>query len=487
MADPASVAPADRGGSAMSGGPDTSGGSTTSGGPDTSGGSATSGAPPASGGSRTGPAGPATGALAALYNECVHCGFCLPACPTYEVLGTEMDSPRGRLHLMHALETGRPPSAEPIARHLDLCLGCRACETECPSGVPFGEHLERARERLRGDRLRPLATRLLEGAVLRGVALPAWAHRAGAGFLRALVSSGLARVASRPPVSSLLPRRLVSALSLLDAASPRAVSLSARIPAKGTPRLRAGLLQGCVSRWVAGPINAAAARLLSASGVEVLVPAGQRCCGALHLHAGDRDGARRLARANIAAFEEAGALDAIVVTSAGCGSAMKSYGALFVDDPEWRDRAAVFAARVRDALEVLAETGPPQLAAPAKEEGRPDGARVAYHDACHLAHVQGVRAQPRALLASIPGLTLVPLADADRCCGSAGIYNLLHPDVAGAILDAKILRLRESGATIVAAANPGCLLQIAAGVRRAGLPIRVAHPLEILDEATRRT
>lgn len=420
----------------------------------------------------------APGALAAIYNECVHCGFCLPVCPTYDVLGTEMDNPRGRLYLMRALEEGKAHADEAIARHLDLCLGCRACESECPSGVPYGEHLEKARARLRGEKLRAPGTRFLEGAVLRAVAMPAWAQRAGAGLLRAVVGSGLAGLASRGPLASLLPRRLVSALDLLADADPRAVTLPVLTPATGTRRLRAGFLQGCVSRWVAGPVNAAGARLLAASGIEVAAPPGQGCCGALHLHSGDLPGARRLAQANIEAFEKAGPLDAIVVTSAGCGSAMKSYGTLFEDDPGWRGRAAAFAARVKDALELLAEVGAP----PARREVR---ATVAYHDACHLAHAQGIRAQPRELLAAVPGLTLAPLADADRCCGSAGIYNLLHPDVAGAILEAKIERLRASGATIVAAANPGCLLQIASGVRAAGLSLRVAHPLELLDEATR--
>src|SRR5262249_22002935 len=394
----------------------------------------------------------------------------------------EMDNPRGRLYLMRALEEGRvsagSTAAASLARHLDLCLGCRACESECPSGVPYGEHLEKARERLRGEKLRPLGTRLLEGAVLRAVTLPAGAQRAGAALLRVLVSSGLARLGGRGPLSKLLPRRLSGALALLADAEPRAVTLPERTPARGTPRLRAGFLQGCVSRWVTGPVNAAAARLLSASGVELAAPSGQGCCGALHLHSGDREGARRLARRNIEAFERAGTLDAIVVTSAGCGSAMKAYGALLENDPVWSARAAAFAARVKDALELLAEIGPP----PARRELP---VRVAYHDACHLAHAQGIRAQPRALLATVPGLALVPLADADRCCGSAGIYNLLHPDVAEAILDAKVERLKASGATIAAAANPGCLLQIAQGARRAGVPLRVVHPLELLDEATR--
>jgi glycolate oxidase iron-sulfur subunit len=260
--------------------------------------------------------------------------------------------------------------------------------------------------------------------------------------------------------------------------APRAASLPALTPARGTRRLRAGFLEGCVSRWVYGHVNEAATRLLTASGTEVVAPAGQGCCGALHLHSGDRAGARRLAKANIEAFEKAGALDAIVVTAAGCGSAMKEYGALFEGDPAWQDRAERFAAGVRDALELLAEIGLP----PVRREVQ---ATVAYQDACHLAHAQGIRAQPRALLASIPGVTLVPLEGADRCCGSAGIYNLLHPDVASAILQQKIKALRASGATVVAAANPGCLLQIAGGARQAGLPLRVVHPLEILDDACR--
>lgn len=427
-----------------------------------------------------GPPAAATGALAAIYNECVHCGFCLPVCPTYDVLGTEMDNPRGRLYLMRALEEGRAPAGPALARHLDLCLGCRACETECPSGVPYGAHLETARERLRTLKVRPLGTRLLEGAVLRAVGLPTGVQRAGSALLRAVVGTGLAGLAARDPLRRVLPRRIGRGLALLADASPRAASLPELTPARGTRRMRTGFLQGCVSRWVFGPVNEAAARLLTASGAEVAAPAGQGCCGALHLHAGDREGARRLARKNIEAFERAGNLDAIVVTSAGCGSAMKAYGALFEDDPAWRERAETLASRTRDALELLAQIGLP----PARRELR---ATVAYHDACHLAHAQGIRAQPRELLASVPGLTLVPLADADRCCGSAGIYNLLHPDVAGAILASKLERLKASGATIVAAANPGCLLQIASGAREAGIPLRAVHPLELLDEATRET
>jgi glycolate oxidase iron-sulfur subunit len=271
---------------------------------------------------------------------------------------------------------------------------------------------------------------------------------------------------------------LAAALSLLDAMSVNSASLPAVTPAAGVRRRRAGILEGCVNRWVFGNVNAASARLLSHSGCEVVAPADQGCCGALHLHSGDLAGARRLARVNIAAFERAGPLDAIVVTAAGCGAAMKEYASLFHGDEAWEARAAAFAAKSRDALELIAEAGPPlpRRAVPLA---------LAYHDACHLAHAQGVRSAPRELLASVPGLTLIPLAESDRCCGSAGIYNVLQPETANLILDRKIERLRESGADAVAAANPGCLLQIATGARRAGLGLRVAHPLEILDEATR--
>ena len=418
-------------------------------------------------------------------SECVHCGFCLPACPTYEALGTEMDSPRGRLHLMRALEEGRIGPSEPVVRHLDLCLGCRACETECPSGVPFGHRLEAAREKLRASPHRPAGVRALESMILNGVAAPAWTQRAGLGALSLLRTIGLTRLAGGPVGQALLPASLVAGARLVDSAAPGASGrpLSRVTPAEGVRRWRVGLLEGCVSRWMFGSVNEATVRLLAAAGCEVVVADGQGCCGALHAHSGDRQGARALARVNVAAFEAAGPFDAIVVNAAGCGSTMKDYGRLLAASPGEPDsdmprRATEFSARVRDALEWLAEIGPP---APVREVR----ARVAYHDACHLAHAQAVRAQPRELLGRVPGLQLVPLADSDRCCGSAGIYNLLHPEEGALILEPKLRRLRESGADVVAAANPGCLMHIAAGARRAGLPLRVAHPLELLDEACR--
>jgi glycolate oxidase iron-sulfur subunit len=427
-------------------------------------------------------------------SECVHCGFCLPACPTYAALGTEMDSPRGRLYLMEGLRSGALAPDEGVVRHLDLCLGCRACETECPSGVAYGERLTAARAMLHESRARPAAQRILERAVLAGVAAPAGAQRLAALLLRATQRAGLTallgsrrRPAGRGGEAGF--GRLRAAAALLaapagerrtgeDAPSSRVRRLT---PAAGTRRARVGLLLGCVGRWMFAPVNAATARVLSAAGCDVLAPREQGCCGALHLHSGDLEGARRLARRNIEAFERAGGdapLDAIAVNAAGCGSAMKEYGALFAGDPAWEPRARRVAERTRDALELLAELGAP----PAK---RPVPLRAALHDACHLVHAQRVRAAPRTLLAAVPGLQLAPLADSDRCCGSAGIYNLLHPEAAAAILRPKLARVRESGADVLLAANPGCLMHIAAGAREAGMPLEVRHPIEVLDEACR--
>jgi len=405
---------------------------------------------------------------------CVHCGFCLPACPTWSTLGTEMDTPRGRLALMDALLTGRAAPGPALVRHLDLCLGCRACETECPSGVRYGERLSEAREHLHGSAARPLRQRLLERAVLAGVALPPRLQDAGAWLLRELVHGGLLRAPRAPAGGTLATGAALLRGGVAELDAPP-VRLPNFLAARGTARRRVALLTGCVQRVLCGSVNAAAARLLSAAGCDVLVPRRQRCCGALHAHAGDRAGAQRLARRNIAAFERALPLDAIVVTAAGCGSVLRDYGALLADDPAWASRAARLAALARDATEVLAGLDPPLT--------RPVPARVALHDACHLVHAQGVRTPPRELLARVPGLQLVPLEQADRCCGSAGIYNLLHPREAGLILAEKLERLRASGADTVAAANPGCLLHIAAGARAAGLAVRARHPLQILDEA----
>ena len=416
--------------------------------------------------------------LPAASPSCVHCGFCLPACPTWRALGDEMDTPRGRLMLIDALRDGRLSADDPqVVRHLDLCLGCRACETACPSAVPYGRHLEEARELLFADAARPAAEDRLARAVLAGVALPPGVQglvaRVGGALARALAATPLARGDGR------VAQGLTLLARGLPPGSARAARLPRVTPAQGPRRMRVALLLGCVQRWMFGPTHEATARLLSAAGCEVVVPPGQRCCGALHAHSGDRQGARRLVRANLAAFARAGDFDALVVNAAGCGSHLRDIGELFGPEDPDAPAAHALAARTRDALQLLDELGLP-------EPRRALTARVALHDACHLAHAQGIRAAPRRLLGRVPGLELVPLADADRCCGSAGLYNVLHPQVAGRLGADKAAALADSGALVAAAANPGCLLQIRRALDAAGSTgVRVAHPLDLLDEACR--
>lgn len=393
-------------------------------------------------------------------SECVHCGLCLSACPTYLELGTEMDSPRGRIYLMRELEDGRMQLGADVVRHLDLCLGCRACEPACPSGVHYGELIEDARAFVEQHYERPWTERIWRAVVRDVFAYPArvraallpvrWAQRLGIWpLLRAVV-----------PFAHMLPE-------LRDGAALPAVS-----PASN-PRGRVGFLTGCVARELFGDTNAATVRVLQRNGWTVVTPPAQRCCGALHAHAGDPEAARSFARWNIDTFP--GDLDAIVVNAAGCGAAMKGYGHLLRDDPSYGARAAAFAAKVRDISEILA----PSLEPPANRLE----ARVAYHEACHLGHGQRVSDAPRALLRAIPGVELVSLNEADVCCGSAGSYNLVEPEMSRRLQARKIANVQASGATCIASANPGCTLQIRAGLRTAGSTIEVVHPVELLDRA----
>jgi glycolate dehydrogenase iron-sulfur subunit len=396
-------------------------------------------------------------------DACVHCGFCLQSCPTYLALEDENDSPRGRLVLMRALLDGALPPDDPDARtHLDRCLGCRACETACPSGVPYGSVLETARATLAGRRRRPLVARFVLAVFARPTLLGF--AMAGARLLRATrLSAVLARV----------PGRVGFAFAMLDATRPAFRSLSYDTPDDGV-RGTAALLDGCVMRGLFAPTNRATARVLAANGYRVIGAPGQRCCGALHAHAGDLDGARELARSNIAAFERAGA-DVIAVNSAGCGAMLEEYGHLLADDPAWADRAARLAARVRDVSELLAGAGP----APA----RGPTARVVYDAPCHLVHAQRVSEPPLHVLAAVGGLEMVPLAGAEQCCGGAGIYSLLQPAVSQAVLAPKVAGIRDSRAAFVATGNPGCLMQIGAGLSRAGVACRAVHPVDLLDAA----
>lgn len=411
-------------------------------------------------------------------SPCIHCGFCLPACPTYALLGTELDSPRGRLVLMQGLADGSLDATPSVVRHLDLCLGCRACETACPSGVPYGEHLEQARSRLRTHPARDPGHRRSERFALWAVGLPALVQRLGGALLGLLSASGLAGLAA-----SLLPGRAGAAAGLLASTRPR----PARLPASLAPtraradgrRPRVGLLTGCVGGAVLGEVTESAARLLAAAGCEVVVPAGQVCCGALHAHAGDERGAARLLAANLDAFEAAGPLDAVAVTAAGCGSALKEGARRFPGDPTLAARAQAFADGVRDTLELLDELGLP-------DGGRGAAERVACLDACHLAHAQRLPGLGGRVLSQVPGLELVPLATSDRCCGSAGIYNLLHPEEAAALGDERLAQVAEAGAEVLATANAGCLMHLSARARATGSKLRCEHPLSLLDQALER-
>jgi glycolate oxidase iron-sulfur subunit len=396
--------------------------------------------------------------------DCVHCGLCLPACPTYRELGTEMDSPRGRIYLMKALEDGSVGLVPDIARHLDLCLGCRACETACPSGVRYGNLIEAARSFVEEHHLRPVRERWRRALITRIFPHPQRVRM----LLRPLL------VLERLGILGLLRRiwPLVGMLPPLESSVP----LPEVVVAQGGERQRVGFLAGCVAQVLYSRINGATVRVLTQNGCTVVTPLAQACCGALYLHAGKRADALECARRNLEAFPAD--LDAIITNAAGCGAMMKEYGDLLADDPAYAERARTFSAKVRDVTEFLA-------ALPLAPPSGAIRARVVYHDACHLAHAQDVRQAPRQLLKQIRGIELVELADADTCCGSAGSYNLTEPAMARRLAERKVANIRATGATCVAAANPGCILQIQAGLRRARLSTPVVHPIELLDQAYR--
>ena len=394
--------------------------------------------------------------------SCVHCGICLPQCPTYRVLGQEMDSPRGRLYLMRAAAEGRLELTETFEHHLDLCLGCRACETACPSGVPFGSLLEATRAQFHRRAPKDSAlSRLIFAVFPEPTRLGALLRP-----LRLYRRSGLQALVRRTGLLRRLPE--LAAMDALLGDVPEPIALPRRVAARGPARGRVGLLLGCVQRHLHPHVHRDTARLLSLAGWDVVIPPEQGCCGALELHAGRLDATRARARALAAAFPRD--LDFVVTNAAGCGSAMKEYGHWLPDDPE----VVRLAGRTRDVTELLVDA---ELAL-----GRLE-ITATYHDACHLAHGQRIRREPRALLARIPGLRLVELAESELCCGSAGIYNLLEPDMADRLLERKIERIAETGARVVVTANPGCLLQIAKGARARGLDLEILHPVELLARA----
>ena len=441
-----------------------------------------------------------TGELRELASDCVHCGFCLPACPTYQLWGEEMDSPRGRIHLITQLLDGGQAS-EAAASHLDRCLGCMACVPACPSGVRYDRLIEAARswqeEPPRGaaGAPAPVPPRSARAKAARAAIFATFPYprrlRLLAGPLKLAQRTGLNRRIGRSPLAGRLAPELVASLRVAPAPGNGQHRLGAgRVPAEGPRRAVVGMLTGCVQQVFFPGVNEATARLLAAEGCDVVIPAGQGCCGALSLHSGRVAEAARFAKRTIATFEAAN-VDVIVVNSAGCGSAMKEYGELLrtasegPDGGDWADRAAQAAAKVRDLSEYLAELA-------ASDEGA-RGARhplpvtVAYHDACHLGHAQGIKQQPRDLLRAIPELRLAELADGGTCCGSAGVYNLLQPEAAGELGARKAAAVLATGAPLVVSANPGCSLQIASAMADAGAAQSpaVLHIAEVLDASLR--
>jgi glycolate oxidase iron-sulfur subunit len=411
---------------------------------------------------------------AELVNDCVHCGFCLPSCPTYVLWQSEPDSPRGRIDLMRVRVEGGSPVTDTMALHIDRCLGCLACVTACPSGVRYDRLIEQTRATVEREHRRGLGARLLRAGVFALFPYPR-RLRAMRPALIAYQKMRLDRLLRRAGVRRLLPRTL-AALTEITPPVRRRARLAEVIGARGERRARVGLLTGCVQDAFFSDVNAATARVLAAEGCEVIVPRGQSCCGALSTHNGRTREARRFARRLVATFEAA-AVDAIVVNAAGCGSAMKEYGETLRDDPQWSDRAARLAARTKDLSEFLAELGPREVRSPVP-------LRVAYHDACHLAHGQRVREQPRRLLRQIPGLELVDLAEPELCCGSAGIYNLLQPGAAQELGDRKASHIAAARPDVVVSGNPGCLMQLTAALRRAGADVPTMAIATLLDQAT---
>lgn len=413
-----------------------------------------------------------------LIDECVHCGFCLPTCPTYLLWGEEMDSPRGRIYLMNLGNQGQAALTDTYVRHFDQCLGCMACLTACPSGVQYDKLIETTRAQIERNYQRSLPDKLFRRLLfalfphpnrLRVLAAPLWVYQA----------SGLRGLVQRSKVLDLLPARLRAMEALLPPISLAALGarVPTRTPAQGQRRRRVGLLLGCVQRVFFGDVNAATARVLAAEGCEVIAPPEQACCGALMVHAGQEQDALVLARRMIDVWERAD-VDTIVINAAGCGSTLKEYGYLLRDDPAYAARAKVFAAKCKDISEVLAELEP-------RAPRHPLNLRVAYHDACHLQHAQGVRAEPRKVLGTIPGLEIREIPEAAICCGSAGVYNLVEPEPAQQLADRKVQHVLSTGAELLATSNPGCLLQIMNGLKRAGHPLPAVHPVELIDASIR--
>ena len=404
--------------------------------------------------------------------DCVHCGLCLSACPTYLETGKEMDSPRGRIYLLKAVQEGRLPLSEPVVEHIDLCLGCRACESACPSGVQYGVLLEHGRDFIERKHRRSLFQTWLRRVFIEGVLAHPARMKLALLPVRVLQALRLDRLLTR-----FEPFRPLEFLPRLSRTTSK--PLAETTPAEGERRSRVGMISGCVTSVLFGRTNEATIRLLARAGCEVVVPRGQVCCGALYAHGGSLEKARQCARQNIDQFEKLD-LDAVIINAAGCGSTLKEYGKLLHDDPKYAGRGAVFSAKVKDLSEFLVASGFQSAIG-----NRQSAIRVTYHDACHLAHPQGIKVAPRALLRAMPGVELIELPESDVCCGSAGSYNLTEPEMADRLQRRKIENIRAIGARIVVTTNPGCILQIQSGLTKAGQSIEVVHLADFLEKQTR--
>ena len=406
-----------------------------------------------------------------LINQCVHCGFCLPACPTYVLWGNEMDSPRGRIYLMKMASDGATAMTDKWVQHIDTCLGCMSCMTACPSGVDYGKLIEATRAQVERRHPRPMGERFQRWMIFN--TFPRVDRlRILRPLLRAYQKSGLQALVRGSGLLKLFPKQ-VSAMEALMPNLGAGQSIAPVSPASGQQRKRVGLLLGCVQREFMPEINAASVRVLAAEGCEVIAPPDQPCCGALMVHAGEETPALALARRVIDVFERA-KVDVVITNAGGCGSNVREYGYQLRDDPQYAERAARFSAKCRDVTEFLEELG-------SRTERKPLNLRVAYHDSCHLQHAQRVRTQPRALLSAIPGVEMQDLPEAALCCGSAGIYNLVQPETADALADRKAQHITATRPDVVATGNIGCMLQIAAALARQGQKTPVLHTIQLID------
>lgn len=417
-----------------------------------------------------------------VVQQCMHCGMCLPTCPTYDATKLERNSPRGRIALMRAIADDRLPSSREFADEMYFCLGCLACMTACPAGVNYAELFEHARgEAERSGVLDTPKRGLIRQFTLRWLFMEQrrlqWAGR----LIRAWQSLGLQDFVRRSGILKLLPKRLRELEAMTPSVEPEFSEqlIPAIMPARSERRYRVALLTGCAQDLIFSRVNRDTAEVLAANGCEVVTPRGQGCCGSLHAHNGDLDSARELARRLINQIPP-GQFDAIITNAAGCGSHLKHYGSLLKDDSKYLAAANDWDRKLKDIHEWLIETGirPPG--------GKHPSQTITYHEACHLCHGQKITAQPRALLKSIPNIELRELPESTWCCGSAGIYNIVQPEMAGQLLDRKMKHVESTGAAIVATGNPGCLLHMANGVRKSGLEIRMVHPITLLAEAYRR-